>query len=100
MSAPQLNAAHRQWATRPKDERFWDLKSMHDHCMTIQERSQETTTGLDALRVCATPDDDLVMTRGNGRLGFTNWSFGQFCRSIGAAPHGAGQQAFQYIVSI
>lgn len=85
MSAtPSLNAAHRQWCSRPADERFWNLRDMHDHCKTIQERSSETRTGLDAIRVAATPDDDLVLTRGNGRLGFTNWSFGQLCRTVGA----------------
>jgi hypothetical protein len=57
---------------------------MHAHCATIQERSSETRTGLDAIRVAATPDDDLVLTRGGGRLGFTNWSFGQLCRTVGA----------------
>lgn len=85
MSAtPQLNAAHRQWATRPADQRFWNLKQMHEFVTTVKNRSNETTTGLDALRVAHTADDDLVLTRGNGRLGFTNWSFGQLCRRIGA----------------
>jgi hypothetical protein len=85
MSAtPQLNAAHRQWASRPADQRFWNLQDMHEFCQTIKERSTETQTAIDALRVAATPNDDLVLTRGNGKLGFTNWSFGQFCRNIGA----------------
>jgi hypothetical protein len=84
MSATQLNAAHRQWATRPADQRFWNLQDMHDFVTAVKERSTETHTGIDALRVAATPDDDLVLTRGGGRLGFTNWSFGQFCRRIGA----------------
>jgi len=85
MSAtPQLNAAHRQWATRPADQRFWNTQDMHDFVTAVKERSTETQTGLDALRVAATPTDDLVLTRGNGRLAFTNWSFGQLCRKIGA----------------
>lgn len=85
MSAtPQLNAAHRQWCSRPADQRFWNLQDMHNFCTTVRERSTETHTGLDALRVAATPDDDLVLTRGGGRLGFTNWSFGQLCRRVGA----------------
>jgi hypothetical protein len=84
MSAPQLNAAHRQWATRPADQRFWNLRDMDEFCATVKARSTETRTGLDTLKVAATPDDDLVLTRGNGRLGFTNWSFGQLCRTVGA----------------
>jgi hypothetical protein len=84
MSAPQLNAAHRQWATRPADQRFWNLQDMHGFVTTVKERSTETQTGLDALRVAHTADDDLVLTRGGGRLAFTNWSFGQLCRKIGA----------------
>jgi len=84
MNAPQLNAAHRQWATRPADQRFWNLQDMHEFCATVKDRSTETRTGLDAIRVAATPDDDLCLTRGGGRLGFTNWSFGQLCRTVGA----------------
>lgn len=81
---PQLNAAHRQWATRPADQRFWHLKDMHEFVHTVKERSTETRTGLDALRVAHTPNDDLVLTRGNGRLAFTNWSFRQLCLKVGA----------------
>jgi hypothetical protein len=84
MSASQLNAAHRQWASRPADERFWNLAGLHEYCTMVKDRSTETQTGLDALRVAATADDDLVLTRGNGRLAFTNWSFGQLCRKVGA----------------
>lgn len=83
-ATPQLNAAHRQWCTRPADQRFWNLSEMHDYCTTVRERSSETHTGLDALRVAATADDDLMLTRGGGRLAFTNWSFGQLCRKVGA----------------
>ncbi|NJL70717.1 MAG: hypothetical protein HC888_03455 [Candidatus Competibacteraceae bacterium] len=83
-SPSPLNAAHRQWCSRPADERFWNLQDMHDHCKAIQERSSETRMGIDALRVAATPDDDLMLTRGGGKLGFTNWSFGQLCRVVGA----------------
>jgi hypothetical protein len=85
MSAPpQLNAAHRQWCNRPADERFWKLADLHRHVETIRQRSTATPVGLDAIKVQATGDDDLVLTRGGGRLGFTNWSFGQLCRRVGA----------------
>lgn len=77
-----LNAAHRQWATRPADQRFWNLKDMDAFCATVRDRSQETPTGLDALRVTASQDGDLYLTRGAGKLGFTNWSFGQLCRRV------------------
>lgn len=79
-----LTQAHRQWAERPADERFWNLRDLHDYCVTIKSRSQSTDTGLDALKIMATPDNDLALTRGGGRLGFTHWSFGQLCRRVGA----------------
>jgi hypothetical protein len=84
-TAPQLNAAHRQWCDRPQDERFWDLSDLDAHVRGIRERSQETGTGLDALRIAPTDSGDLMLTRGAGRLAFTNWSFGQLCRKV-AAP--------------
>lgn len=82
--SPTLNAAHRQWAERPADERFWNLKDLHAHVRTIYERSTETQATLSTLRVEATDNNDLCLSRGGGRLGFTNWSFGQLCRRVGA----------------
>ena len=87
MSATQLSAAHRQWVTRPADERFWDLKSLHDFSQTIRDRSDTTDTGLDTLKIVATGNDDLLLTRGGGKLEFTNWSFMQFCKRL-SAPSG------------
>ena len=84
---PSLNAAHRQWCDRPADERFWNLTDMHNYVTTVKDRSQTTETGLDALKVIATPDNDLMLTRGGGKLGFTHWSFGQLCRRV-SAPGG------------
>lgn len=79
-----LNAAHRQWCTRPADERFWNLQEMAQYVQTVKDRSSTTDTGLDALKIVATQDNDLMLTRGGGKLGFTNWSFGQLCRRVGA----------------
>jgi len=83
-TSPTLNAAHRQWAERPADERFWNLQDLHKHVQTIRAASKEATTTLDTLRVAATDNNDLMLSRGGGRLGFTNWSFSQLCRRIGA----------------
>lgn len=79
-----LTAAHRQWADRPADERFWNLSDMDTFLRTVRERSTATQTGLDALRVQASQDGDLFLSRGAGKLAFTNWSFGQLCRRVGA----------------
>lgn len=82
MSATQLSAAHRQWATRPADERFWNLQDLHNFSQTVRDRSSTTDTGLDTLKVIDTQNDDLLLTRGAGKLEFTHWSFGQFCRRL------------------
>jgi hypothetical protein len=34
----------------------------------------------------AAVDNDVVMTRGNHKINFTNWSFTQFCSRLGAPP--------------
>jgi hypothetical protein len=80
----ELMAASHQWATRPADQRFWTLKEMYLEAFAQHNESQDTTVRIDRLGVTVKGDDILLHTPHNGDMNFTHWSFGQFCRNIGA----------------
>lgn len=92
VSAPastNLYAASREWANRPEDERFASLADLHAHCLVYKKGAAEAdNVPLNTLRVhpgtgAESENLELVGSRGiNTR--FTNWSFGQLCRNVGA----------------
>jgi hypothetical protein len=91
-----LLQASRQWAERPADERFFNLKDLRDACEHYYSTAKETSANPDQIRVReATSDefkkhgDDLRFVvesedtpARNAR--FSHWSFGQFCRLLEA----------------
>lgn len=90
--------AHRAWASRPPDQCFDSLQSMHDFCAGYRDRSVVESTELSTMRVLShyKNKDDLVIAEsgtnefvekdeGNG-LEFTNFSFGQLCSNISSPP--------------
>ena len=80
--------ASRQWAERPPDQRFWTLQEMHDQCQTYAQSAAEATVNMGALRILATPENDLTMLGSEGKEAkLTHWSFGQLCTRA-SAPAG------------
>lgn len=86
-----LGIASAQWASRPDDQRYLDLESLRaavarraPERLGGQAQMREVIHPLQKIRVGNTPDGDLFITghNGSGAL-FTNWSFGQYNRSIG-----------------
>ncbi|GEM_PF-565584 len=80
-----LMDAHRQWASRPADERFWTLDELIERTRTSKQSSRENAVDPDELKVV--PDgSDLQLVGGglNGPARFTHWSFGQLSRLAGA----------------
>ena len=85
-----LMSASNQWATRPKDERFWGLKDLEQFLQTEKGQSGERTLTLESLKA-------VVTQKGLGLVGdkffdpqakkkgdmtpaqLTHWSFGQIC---------------------
>lgn len=79
-----LYNAHKQWASRPPDERFGDLDELMTFTGNRKCGSIEDVRSLKDTRVYASIGDALNL---NGRLPhamLTNWSFGQLCRYMGA----------------
>lgn len=91
-----IDTASRQYADRPKDERYPSLQAMITAAEYDRDHSVERTYNLRDLRAVAmTPSQqDAKQSGGNGstvvlespkgHAQFTHWSFGQLSRTIGA----------------
>lgn len=79
-----LTEASREWATRPRDQRFQSLDALRDHVGQRRMRSRSQNVDLTDLRVEPVNGDDLGIFADDQRLTPSNWSFGQFCQSVGA----------------
>jgi len=84
-----IYAAHRQWATRPPDECWSDIRNMHKFCQHQKDNSFERDVVMNTrnLAVVEAADDehDVVLNvSGQDDAHFTNFSFRQFCSSVSA----------------
>jgi len=79
-----LYAASNQWATRPADERFWDLQGMYDQCHEYYKNRIEQTMMLRELRFEADASNELYVNAKGGSMSMTNWGFKQLCGEFGA----------------
>jgi len=79
-----LFKASNQWATRPADERFWNLEEMHQACVGYKNSAVEATMELTDLTARADGGEVIVSGKKNIPARLTNWSFGQLCQRVGA----------------
>lgn len=80
-----LDAASRQWASRPDDQRFLSLDDLAASVSTRRDLSRATNLRLDALSLSNTADGELCATSPEGQsIAFTNWSFAQLAIQVGA----------------
>lgn len=82
----ELYQAHRQWATRPNDERFGDLKSMYDACYAYYQNSRSSTFTLGASQIVASRDNEDVLLQGKTgvQAKLTHHAFSQLATTVGA----------------
>ncbi|MGE3411156.1 MAG: DUF932 domain-containing protein [Dehalococcoidia bacterium] len=86
MSAVCAYTAHREWASRPPDERYASVQALYDAARSRRVRTQEQTIDTVDLRTEAVASDALALRDGSGRHGaLTHWSFEQLA-GIAAAP--------------
>ena len=79
-----LFKAHRQWASRPDDERFPTLKALYDATREYADQASEKVMPFNTLRTEAIDGDvQLVGTR-NLPAKLTHWSFGQLAARVKA----------------
>ncbi len=79
-----LNAASSQWASRPADERFWNLSDMKAACLASRKGSQVIKEKFGGLRA-ENREGSLVVVGSQGvPAHLTHYAFGQFAGSVGA----------------
>lgn len=79
----QMFKACNQWASRPVDERFWDLESAQAACHAYFQKRRESTNSFADLRVVADEGElRLVGPRSGIGARFTHHAFGQIVRKI------------------
>jgi hypothetical protein len=87
-----ISTAARQYANRPKDERFGSVADLVESAREDKRLSAECTYSLRDLSVMPDPlrevpgsvDHGIVLQSPKGLATFTHWSFGQLCRMVGA----------------
>jgi hypothetical protein len=85
VSAVTAYTAHREWASRPPDERFASVHALFEAARARRQRIEERTIVTGEFRTEAV-DDDLALREASGRTAtLTHWSFGQLA-SIARAP--------------
>ena len=79
--------AHKEWATRPPDERFDSVRTLYEAARTRRLRTEERTIETVDFGTEAVADDVLAFREPSGRpAALTNWSFEQLATIAGAPP--------------
>ena len=87
VSAVTAYTAHREWASRPPDERFASVHALYEAARARRHRIEERTIDTGNFRTEA-DDDDLALREASGRTAaLTHWSFGQLATIASAPPN-------------
>ena len=87
VSAVTAYTAHREWASRPPDERYASVQVLYEAARTRRARIEERITETVNLRTEVVGDDDLAIRNTSGRTAaLTHWSFGQLATLASAPP--------------
>ena len=87
VSAVTAYTSHREWASRPPDERYASVHALYDAARARHARIEERTTDTVDLRTEVVDDDDLAICNTSARTAaLTHWSFGQLATIASAPP--------------
>ena len=87
VSAVSAYTAHREWASRPPDERYASVQALYKAARARRDRTEERRIDTANFRTQAV-DDDLVLHEALGRTAtLTHWSFGQLATIASAPPN-------------
>lgn len=80
----ELFKAHKQWSTRPNDERFPTIQALYDATQGYYQSAREKQVPFDQVRTEAIDGDVQLVGKANVPAKLTHWAFGQICARIGA----------------
>src|SRR5690349_4745839 len=87
VSAVNAYTAHKEWASRPPDERYASVHALYEAARARRIRTEERTIETVAVRTEAVAADALALRDTSGRpAALTNWSFEQLASIAGAPP--------------
>ena len=75
----ELFKASSQWSTRPDDERFPDLPTMHTACTAYRTTAAESRTPYATIEAIPLNGDVAIQGKGGIPSKVTHWAFGQLC---------------------
>ena len=78
--------AHKEWATRPPDERYESVRALHQAALTRRLGTEEHRVVTNDLVLEAASDDLLALRHKDGSAALTHWSFEQLATIAGAPP--------------
>ena len=78
--------AHREWASRPPDERYDSVQALYAAAHQRRLSTEEHRVTTDDLVLEAASDDRLALTGSHGLAALTHWSFEQLATIAGAPP--------------
>ena len=85
VSAVTAYSAHRQWASRPPDERYASVQALYDAARGRRLRLEERTTHTVDLQTEVVGPDVVLRDTSGRTAALTHWSFGQLA-SLASAP--------------
>lgn len=80
----ELFQAHRQWASRPDDERFDSLQALYDATKGYADVAKEKEVPFADLRVENRDGDVQLVGKADVPAKLTHWAFGQLCQKVEA----------------
>src|SRR3989454_5446874 len=86
VSAVTAYSAHRQWASRPPDERYASVQALYDAARARRLRLEERTTHTVHVQTEAVGLDVVLRDTSGRTAALTNWSFGQLATLASAPP--------------
>lgn len=75
-----LLAASRQWATRPADQRFWNIQELYEATKAHAEAARVGSVAAEDLRVTVADQELALVGRTGTPAVLTHWAFGQLCQ--------------------
>jgi hypothetical protein len=77
----EIFKASRQWAERPQDERFWNIKELHEAVTGYRKTAREQKVPYKDIETVPNGVEVMLRHRRTGNLaGLSHWAFGQLCQ--------------------